>query len=80
MRQILEKIEENSKYVENERKKVAFSLSDKKSIDAWETNLTLKGTPLMNYYLSWKKVHAQQMAKKITNNEKVIIFLKFYSM
>lgn len=71
LKQILEKIEENARVIELERSKVSFSLSDRKAIDAWETNLKLNGTPLAIFYESWNKVNLQQMAKRATNNDKV---------
>jgi nucleolar complex protein 2 len=71
LKQVLDKIEENAQFVEKERHKVSFSLSDRKAIDAWETNLKLKKTPLATFYESWNKVNLQQMAKRATNNDKV---------
>jgi nucleolar complex protein 2 len=71
LKQILEKIEANARFVEAERRKVSFQLSDLKAIDAWQTNLKLSGTPLATFYESWNKVHLQQMAKQATNNDKV---------
>jgi hypothetical protein len=71
LKQVLEKIEENARVVETERRKVSFSLSDCKAIDAWETNLKLKGTPLATFYESWNKVNLQQIAKQATDSEKV---------
>lgn len=71
LKQILEKIEENVRVVETERRKVSFQLRDHKAIDAWQTNLKLNGTPLATFYESWNKVNLQQMAKRATNNEKV---------
>lgn len=68
---MLDKIEENARVVETERRKVSFSLSDRKSIDAWETNLKLKGPPLATFYESWNKVNIQQMAKRATDSDKV---------
>jgi nucleolar complex protein 2 len=71
LKQILDKIEENAQFVEKERRKVSFSLSDRKAVDAWETNLQLKQTPLATFYESWNKVNLQQMAKRATNSDKV---------
>lgn len=71
LKQVLGKIEENAQLVEKERRKVSFSLNDRKAIDAWETNLKLKQTPLATFYESWNKVNLQQMAKRATNNDKV---------
>ena len=71
LKQVLDKIEENARFVEKERHKVSFSLNDCKAIDAWETNLQLKQTPLATFYESWNKVNLQQMAKRATNSDKV---------
>lgn len=68
---MLDKIEENARLVETERRKVSFSLSDRKAIDAWETNLKLKGMPLATFYESWNKVNLQQIAKRATDSDKV---------
>jgi len=71
LKQVLDKIEENAQIVEKERRKVSFSLNDRKAIDAWETNLQLKQTPLATFYESWNKVNLQQMAKRATDSDKV---------
>jgi nucleolar complex protein 2 len=68
---VLDKIEENARVIETERRKVSFPLSDRKAIDAWETNLKLKGTPLAAFYESWNKVNLQQVAKRATDSDKV---------
>lgn len=71
MKQVLDKIEENARVIETERSKVSFPLSDRKAIDAWETNLKLKGTPLAIFYELWNKVNIQQMAKRATDSDNV---------
>lgn len=71
LKQVLDKIEENARVVEKERHKVSFSLNDRKAIDAWETNLKLKQTPLATFYESWNKVNLLQMAKRATNSDKL---------
>ncbi|GBP76687.1 Nucleolar complex protein 2 homolog [Eumeta japonica] len=69
LRQLLEKIEENSKFIENERSKISFSLSDNKLISAWELNIKNRGTPLSKFFESWNKISRIQKRKKITNND-----------
>lgn len=71
LKQALDKIEENAQFVEKERRKVSFSLNDRTAIDAWETSLQLKQTPLATFYESWNKVNLQQMAKRATNSDKL---------
>ncbi|KAJ9598242.1 hypothetical protein L9F63_011063 [Diploptera punctata] len=64
LKQVQEKIEENSRAIEAERQKVSFVLTDRKAIDAWETNMQLKGTPLASYYESWNKMNIHKVAKR----------------
>lgn len=71
MRQLVEKIEENSKFIERERAKVSFSLKEMKMIEAWETNIKTKGTPLLTFYENWSKINKIQKRKKITKNDEI---------
>lgn len=71
LKQLLEKIDQNSKFIENERKKISFNINDFKQIDAWETTIKNKNTPIGVFYESWKKVHNVKKRKQITNNEEL---------
>ncbi|XP_026487325.2 nucleolar complex protein 2 homolog [Vanessa tameamea] len=71
LRQLLEKIEENSKFIERERAKVSFALSDDKMVAAWEARIKTKGTPLLTFFESWNKVNKIQKRKKITKNDEI---------
>ncbi|XP_053606989.1 nucleolar complex protein 2 [Plodia interpunctella] len=71
IRQLLEKIEENSKFIERERNKVSFALNDDKMIAAWETSIKTKGTPLLSFYDNWNRVNKIQKRKKITKNDEL---------
>lgn len=71
LRQLLEKIEENSKFIEKERAKVSFALSDSKMVTAWETSIRTKGTPLLTFFENWNKVNKIQKRKKITKNDEL---------
>lgn len=71
MKQIVEKIEQNSKFIENERKRVTFNISDEKQIEAWETTIRNKGTPLLTFYESWNKLRNIKKNKQATNNEEL---------
>lgn len=71
IRGAVNKIEESSRFIETERKKVSFILSDKKAIDAWERSMQAKGTPLSIFCTQLKKIYDQQEAKRITQNDKV---------
>ncbi|XP_063376452.1 nucleolar complex protein 2 homolog [Cydia fagiglandana] len=71
LRQLLEKIEENCRFIERERSKISFSLSDSKLVAAWETNISTKGTPLQTFYNNWSKINKIQKRKKVTKNDDI---------
>lgn len=62
---------ENSKFVEVERSKTALRLDDAKSVAVVEAGIRAKVPPLVKYFENWRKLHLQQQAKKITDNDKV---------
>lgn len=70
-RQLLEKIEENSKFIERERAKISFALNNIKMVTAWETSIRTKNTPLLSFYENWNKVNRIQKRKKITKNDEI---------
>ncbi|XP_026757065.2 nucleolar complex protein 2 homolog [Galleria mellonella] len=71
LRQLLEKIEENAKFIDSERSKISFSLKDDKMIKAWESSIKTKGTPLSIFFDNWNKVNRIQKRKKITKNDEI---------
>ncbi|KAI4457211.1 nucleolar complex 2 and rad4-related [Holotrichia oblita] len=71
MRQILEKIEQNNKFILTERKSATFNLAETQKIEAWETTIKNKSTPLLTYYESWKTMKNVKRNKEATNNEAI---------
>lgn len=71
MKQLIEKIQQNSQFIENERNKVTFALTDVKQIEGWEAQVRNKGTPLSVFFESWNKVRAIKKSKEATDNEAV---------
>ncbi|EFA07851.1 nucleolar complex protein 2 [Tribolium castaneum] len=71
MKQLLEKIEQNSKFIENERSKTTLNITDFKQIEGWEAQVKTKGTPLATFYDSWIKLHKVKKNKQLTNNEEL---------
>lgn len=71
MKQLVEKIQQNSQFIENERKKVTFNLSDLKQIEGWEAQIKNKGTPMSTFFESWNKMRVIKKSKEATNNESV---------
>ncbi|XP_023232043.1 nucleolar complex protein 2 homolog [Centruroides sculpturatus] len=56
LKQLIDKIQENSTEITNRRKSVTFKLSDFDAIKQWERELKERGTPLVKFYESWKKI------------------------
>ncbi|XP_072936865.1 nucleolar complex protein 2 [Epargyreus clarus] len=71
IRQLLEKIEENAKFIEKERAKISFSLNDEKMVNAWETSIKTKGTPLLTFFENWNKINKIQKRKKVSKNDEI---------
>lgn len=69
LKQALEKIEQNAKFIEQERSKLTLSLTDVKQIEGWEAQIKVKGTPLTAYYESWNKMRTAKKNKEITKND-----------
>ncbi len=76
---LLEKIEENSKCIEDRRSKVAFSIRDKKQVDLWTEKNKEKGTPLVTWYARYKTLREREIMMEISNKDNVkcwFFFLK----
>ncbi|XP_033226481.1 nucleolar complex protein 2 homolog [Belonocnema kinseyi] len=69
MKQLLDKIEENRKFVEKERSKATFDFKNMKEIQNWEIRLQSEKTPLVKFYDSWYKVNQSQKMKLLTQND-----------
>lgn len=71
MKQLVEKIQQNARFVENERRKVTFNLGDLGQIQGWEAQVRNKGTPLAEFFDSWSKMRVIKKSKEATDNEAV---------
>ena len=64
MKPILDKIQENSKFIQDKRSKVTFGVRDLDQISSFETQLKTNGTPLSKYYETFKKIKETESLKK----------------
>ncbi|KAL0280889.1 UNVERIFIED_CONTAM: hypothetical protein PYX00_002053 [Menopon gallinae] len=71
MKAILEKVNENSKFIESERKQLNFKLDNMEVVESIEAGIKAKGTPFMKYHENWMKVYMQQQARKVVDNVKI---------
>lgn len=71
MKQLLDKIAENRKYIETERNKTTLDLKNMQEIKNWENKIKVQGTSLSKFYESWIKIHQSQKLKLLTKNEDI---------
>lgn len=71
MKQLLDKIAENRKYIETERNKTVIDLKNMQEIKNWENKIKVQGTSLSKFYESWIKIHQSQKLKLLTKNEDI---------
>ncbi|KAI1301362.1 Nucleolar complex protein 2 -like protein [Halotydeus destructor] len=74
MKQVLDKIEENVKFIETKRKGVGFAFSDQGEVDSWENARREEGTPITTFFEKWRKLkldnERKQIERKMEESEK----------
>lgn len=71
LKQLVDKLEENSKFIDTEREKINFTLKDTQLITAWETTMKNKGTPLLVYYNNWVKTNFTKKKRQAIQSEDI---------
>lgn len=73
LKQLLEKIQESGRFIEQQRSKssVTFELKDTQAVQAWEQQVRNKRTPLDIYYTSWLKTHETKKRRQAAQTDDI---------
>lgn len=71
LKQLCNRIEDNSKHIEELRNSLNCKLTDTKEIEAFELKIRDNVPPLSNFYEQWSKMNKIKKKKEISNNDEI---------
>ncbi|KAG1666653.1 Nucleolar complex protein 2 [Nymphon striatum] len=70
LKQMMDKIIENSMFVTEKRKGFSSSISDQSVVELWESELKKIGTPIDKFYENWRRMKDQEIAHSVVSKKK----------
>lgn len=64
LKQLTEKVLEQSNYIDTHRNKISFSLNDTNYVKSWEVNMKTGQTPLEIFYTTWKNANTKKLKRQ----------------
>lgn len=68
---LTQKLEENERFINVERKSFVYELKNFAAVSAWETKLRNKGTPLLTFYNDWQNTQTAALKRRATESDNV---------
>ncbi|XP_061162490.1 nucleolar complex protein 2 homolog [Saccostrea echinata] len=72
IKQIVEKVDENIRFINNRRKSTNIQLSDTKAVEAWGRECKEAGTPLGKFYSNWRKLRDRELQHQIAQKDLIV--------
>ncbi|XP_052823588.1 nucleolar complex protein 2 homolog [Octopus bimaculoides] len=77
LKQLYEKIEENSKFISTRRNSFSLNLSDTKAINSWERQCKEQVPPILKFFRVWRKLCDGEIAHQVAAKDSIIDFGNF---
>nr|CAB3264387.1 nucleolar complex protein 2 homolog [Phallusia mammillata] len=72
MRQVVEKVQANSDFINKKRLEVSFQVTDIDAVKSWENDLRENGVPFHKVFFQYKKDRQRELAQQIADKDRSV--------